>query len=100
MSEKRKKMEKWRGLVALVRDGVEHGSRAVERIQLETANRPFTVLEHIPPIAVPAKVVHVVFDASVKATHAVIRGVNAVAATAIDVTLDHVASDSDERRND
>ena len=31
-----KNVEKWRGVLALVRDAVEHGSRSVQRIQIET----------------------------------------------------------------
>ena len=42
-----------RGLAALVRDAVEHGSRAVEKVHLEIARRPFTVLEHVPGIEAP-----------------------------------------------
>lgn len=81
---------RWRGVVALVRDSVEHGSRAVERIQLDVARRPFALLEHIPPLAAPVKVVHVVHDASVRSVHLAIRGVNAVVATSVDVVLQHL----------
>ena len=63
-----------RGVRALLTDTVEHGSRAVETIQLEAARRPFSVLEAIPPLAVPARAVHVVHDAVVTMTHASIRG--------------------------
>ncbi len=38
-------LKRWRGLLALVRDAVEHSSRAVERIQLDVAERPFAILE-------------------------------------------------------
>jgi len=82
-----KNVEKWRGLVALVGDAVEHGSRAVEKVQLETARRPFVILEHIPPVAVPAKIVHVIHDVSVKAVHGSIRGVTAVVKHAADTVL-------------
>ena len=41
-------LRRWRGLVALVRDGVEHGSRAVEKVHLETAERTFAILEADP----------------------------------------------------
>jgi len=80
-------LAKWRGAVALLRDAVEHGSRAVERVQIETAQRPFAVLEQIPGIAEPTKVVHVVHDASVGAVHEIIRGVNAIVGTAVDFAL-------------
>jgi hypothetical protein len=66
-------VKQWRGLTTLVRDAVEHGSRAIERIQKETAARPFAILEAIPPIATPAKVIHALHDASIASTHAAIR---------------------------
>ncbi len=77
-----------KGLKALVQDAVEQGSRAVEKIQLETARRPFVVLEHIPAIAGPAKVVHMIHDASVGVTHAMIRGITALVGKTLDVALD------------
>ena len=70
-----------------MRDAVEHGSRAVERVQIETARRPFAVLEQVPGVAQPARVVHVAHDASVAAVHGIIRGVNAVVGAAVDVVL-------------
>jgi hypothetical protein len=78
---------RWRGLVALVKDAVEHGSRAVEKVHLETARRPFGILEHIPVVAEPTRVVHVIHDATVSGVHGIVRAVaRAVGATA-DVAL-------------
>jgi len=85
--KRKSSMAKWRGALALVRDAVEHGSRAVERVQIDTAKRPFAVLEAIPPIAVPAKVVHVVHDASVAVVHGSIRAVNAVVGKGVEIAL-------------
>jgi hypothetical protein len=79
-----------RGLKALVQDVVEHGSRAVERIQKETARRPFEILEAIPPIAIPARGVHAIHDASVSGVHSIIRLVNRVVGETVDAALDHV----------
>ena len=84
-------MKRWRGLGALVKDAVEHGSRAVERIQKETAARPFAILEMIPGIAAPALVVHVIHDATVSGVHGMVRLVNAAVGKTIDVAL--VAAD-------
>jgi len=83
----RSNLAKWRGLAALVRDAVEHGSRAVERVQVETAARPFAILEEIPAVATPAKIVHVVHDLSVAGVHGSIRAVNSVVGKGIDVAL-------------
>ena len=81
-------LERWRGLSSLIVDGVEHGSRAVEKIQLATAGRPFAVLEAIPGLAAPASAVHAIHDAAVAGTHGVIRLVNRVVGKTIDVALD------------
>jgi hypothetical protein len=83
-------MKRWRGLTALVKDAVEHGSRAVERVHMETARRPFAVLEHIPPVAAPARVVHAIHDVTVASVYGSIRLVSGVAFGAVDVVLDAV----------
>jgi hypothetical protein len=67
----------WRGVVALVGEAVEHGSRAVERVHLETAKRPFVILEHIPVVAPVARIVHVVHDVTTMSVYGTIRAVNA-----------------------
>lgn len=87
------KLGRWRGLVSLVGDAVAHGSRAVERVQLETAARPFWVLERIPPLALPSKVVHVAHDVGVKVTHGMIRGISTVVVKTADAVL--AAADDD-----
>jgi hypothetical protein len=78
----------WRGVASLVRDAVEHGSRAVERIQMENARRTFAVLESIPPVASGARLVHVAHDASVGAVHMAIRGVNYAVGVAVVAVLE------------
>jgi hypothetical protein len=80
-------VERWRGAVALLRDAVEHGSRAVERIQIESARRPFWIIEQIPAVAAPTRIVHGAHDAAVSAVHEAIRGVNVVVSTAVDFAL-------------
>jgi len=84
-----------KGLVALVSAAVEHGSAAIEKVQLDTAGRTFTLLEKIPPIGRPASVVHVLHDASVKATHGSIRLVNRVVKQVADVALDVALPDEE-----
>jgi hypothetical protein len=82
------KVKRLRGLKALVQDAVEHGSHAVERVQKETANRPFTILEAIPPIALPARGVHVIYDLTVSTTHVAVRLVTRLVGVGLDVALD------------
>ena len=90
-----------RGLRALVQDVVEHGSKAVEEVHKATAARTFFVLEAIPPIATPAKVIHVVHDASLTGIYGVIRAVNRVVGKGLEVALDVADSASpDDAPND
>jgi len=83
-------MQRWRGLKALVVDAVEHGSRAVEHIQKETARRPFEILEQIPPLRVPVKGIHEIHDTAVSGVHGMIRLVNKVVGGTLDVVIDVV----------
>jgi hypothetical protein len=87
-------MQRWRGLKALVQDAVEHGSRAVERVQLDVAKLPFDMLEQIPPLQVPVKGIREIHDTAVAGVHGMIRLVNRVAGSTLDVVLDAV----EERR--
>ena len=80
--------QRLRGLRALVQDVVEHGSKAVEEVHKATAARTFFVLEAIPPIAKPAKVIHAVHDASLTGIYGVIRAVNRVVGKGLEVALD------------
>lgn len=79
-----------KGLVALAAAAVEHGSAAIEKVQLDTAGRTFGILEAIPPLTAPAKIVRVVHDASVKTTHGSIRLVTAIVKGGLDVAIDVV----------
>ena len=89
--------KRWHGLAHLVRDAVEHGSRAVEKVHLETARRPFVILEHIPAIAAPTKVIHTVHDLTVASVYETIRIVNRVVGTTVDVAFDTLGT-TDEKK--
>ena len=74
--------ESWRrlrGLTRLLHDGVRHGADFVEKHHRHAAAKPFRVLESIPPLAAPTKVVHGVHDAIVWLTYGSIRSINHVA---------------------
>jgi hypothetical protein len=88
-------VNRWRGLKALVVDAVEHGSRAVEHIQKETARRPFAILEQIPPLRAPAMGIHAIHDTAVSGVHGMIRLVTKVVGGTLDVVIDVV-----EHRNE
>jgi hypothetical protein len=89
-------VKRWRGLKSLVADAVEHGSRAIEKVQKETARKPFAILEAIPTISLPAKAVHVIHDALVTTTHIAIRTVNEAVSVSLDVAIDIV--EANDRR--
>lgn len=88
-----------RGLVSLVRDAVDGGSRAVQKVQLGIAKRTFDILEAVPMVSAPTKVVHVVYDLSVNSTHGIIRLVNGAVGEAADVALEHLAHQEAARNN-
>jgi hypothetical protein len=92
MNEERKRL---RGLVMLVRDAVEHGSRAVEKVHLETARRPFAILEHVPGIETPTKIVHAVHDLTVASVYETIRVVNRVVGSTVDLVIEHAPERDD-----
>ena len=81
-------MKRLRGVLHLVRDAVEHGSVAVERLQKQAASTPLRVLEALPPLAAPARQVRVLHDAGVSAVHGLVRLVNRGAGAAADTLLD------------
>lgn len=87
-------MKRVRGLKSLVQAAVEHGSRAVEKVQIEMAKTPFDILEKVPPLKVPAAGVRLVYNTSVSTTHGMIRLVNKVVGDTLDVVLDTVAPDA------
>ena len=89
-------MDRWRGLRALVQDAVEGGSRAVERVQLETARTPFAILEQIPKVAAPAKAVHLLYEVSVASTHGMIRLVTRAVGATLELVIDAVEGGTSE----
>ena len=81
-------MKRLRGLRSLVVEVVEHGSKAVEDVHKATAARTFTVLEAIPPIAAPARVVHTVHDLWLSGIYGMIRAGNRVVGKTLEVAID------------
>ncbi len=79
--------ERWRGLAALVRDAVTAASTSIERVHLGTARRTFVVLEAVPPLALPARGVHAVHDATVAGVHRLVRLGARAAGAAVDLAL-------------
>jgi hypothetical protein len=85
-------LKRWRGLKDLVRDAMQHGTTAVERVHLETARRPFAVLESIA--GEPVQTIHQVHDAVVSSTYGAVRAVAQVVDTALGVAIDALDEDA------
>ena len=66
-------MKRVRGAVALLRDGVLHGSRAIERVGKRYADRTYSVLEAGPVVAGPARVVRTVHQLASASTFSTIQ---------------------------
>lgn len=88
------KAQRWRGLVALVRDAVEHGASAVERVHMATARRPFDVLEAIPGVDGPTRLVRVVHDVGVSSVYGTIRLVTRAAGAVVDAGIAIATADA------
>jgi hypothetical protein len=87
--------KQWQGLRALIEDAIEHGSRAIERVHMETARRPFTIIEHIPVVAAPARAVHLAHDTLVSTTYAAVRLANRTLSVVLCVALDTLDAKAD-----
>lgn len=81
-------MKRWRGLRALVTDAVEQGASAIERVHLQTARRPFVVLEHIPGVSGPAHILHQAHDTIVSGVYDAIRVTNRIVGQTLDAALE------------
>ncbi|MFO0591019.1 MAG: hypothetical protein U0441_25975 [Polyangiaceae bacterium] len=86
-------MKRIRGLKSLVIAAVDHGSQAIEKVQLEVAKTPFDLLEQVPNLKLPVAGARLVYNTSVASTHLIIRTVNKVVGDTLDVVLDQVSKD-------
>lgn len=89
-----RELSRLRGLVALVSDVVEHGSRAVEEVHASTASRAFGLVELAPSTRAHVRAVRVVHDAGVSLSYESVRFVTRGARVALCLALDvaeHVA---------
>lgn len=89
-SQSAESMRRLRGLRAVVEDAVEHGSSAVERIHLSTADIPFNVLQRVPGLEAPVRQIRAVHDEAVRSSYRVVRLINRAVARSLDVVLEVV----------
>ncbi len=80
-----------RGFKRLIHDGVERGAVFVEKHHRHAAEKSFRILESIPPIAAPTRVVHSVHDGVLWLTYGSIRVINQAAEIVYDWVEDRLA---------
>ncbi|HMI91056.1 MAG TPA: hypothetical protein VK509_06810 [Polyangiales bacterium] len=85
-------VKRWRGLKDLVRDAVEQGASAVERVHLATAHRPFSLLAQIPAISEPVRSMQQIHDTLVATTYQTVRTVTRAVGDVAELALDVVES--------
>lgn len=85
---------RWLGLSTLLGDAVEHATVAIQRIHMSTAQRPFSIIERIPPLTAPAQLVHEVHDSIVSNTYEQIRFWNATVQKVVHAALSHAPSEA------
>lgn len=91
-----KDAKRWRGVRALIGAAVDQGASAIERVHLETARRPFAILEQIPGVAEPAHSIHQVHDTLVSSAYEAVRLVNRVVGTTLDGVLDALDTEHEQ----
>ena len=68
---------KLRGITRLLHDGVREGTRMVERQHRSAASKPFDLLQTVPGVAGPTRLVRAAHDAVLDVVYGGIQGVNA-----------------------
>ncbi len=80
-----------RGFKRLIHDGVERGAEFVEKHHRHAAEKPIRILESIPPIAAPTRIVHIVHAGMLWLTYGSIRVINQAAEIVYDWVEDRLA---------
>ena len=92
-------MKRWRGLKDLLQDAVDKGTTAVERVHKDVARTPFAVLEHVPPLADPARLGWSLLERAITETYETIRAVNRMTGELVGVALDLAERQSTSREH-
>jgi hypothetical protein len=92
-------LNRLRGLRALLEDAVEHGTKAVERVHMATAARPFDILD-LTPIAPAARGVRLIHDATVTGVYETIRQVNHLVGVTLSAAIDLYEAESGDAQRE
>jgi hypothetical protein len=74
---------RWAAYSSLLEEAVDQGATAIQRIQEEFTARPYDVLERLPPIEAPSRLVRSLHYAGLRTTYDVIRSVNRASGIAV-----------------
>jgi triacylglycerol lipase len=75
--------ERWAAYSSLLEDAVDRGATAIQRIQEDFTARPYDVLERLPPIEAPSRLVRSLHYAGLRTTYDVIRSINRASGVAV-----------------
>lgn len=76
------------GAIALLKTGIDAGSRRVEDMHLAIADQPFRVLERVPVVADVSGIVRQFHDGITRGVHQAVRGLSAVGCDAAIKAID------------
>lgn len=76
------------GAIALLKTGIDTGSRRVEEMHLAIADKPFRVLGLVPAVAEVSGIVRQFHDGITRGVHQAVRGLTAVGCDAAIKAID------------
>jgi pimeloyl-ACP methyl ester carboxylesterase len=78
-----KKSQLW-AYLSLLADAVDQGAAGVQRVQEELTARPYSVLEAVPGLSLPAQLVRALHFKAMRNTYDIIRGVSRASGAALE----------------
>lgn len=76
------------GAIALLKTGIDTGSRRVEEMHLAIADKPFRVLGLVPAVAEVSGIVRQFHDGITRGVHQAVRGLSTVGCDAVIKAID------------
>jgi hypothetical protein len=73
---------------ALLEAAIHQGTTAVQQVQEELTQRPYDLLQQIPPLAAPAQLVRSAHFGALRGVYSMIRAVNSVTGAALHEGID------------
>ena len=89
-----------KGVKDLVEDAVHHGTTAVEKVHREVASRPFEVLESVPGLELPVRLVRAMHDTITTTVYTSIRVTNRLVGAIADEVIEVVEKNLEAQGSD